>query len=75
VVREVEVLEPMEYSLTTERRRHAPPGSEGGEPGAPGRNVVAGDEVGPKAAGTLRPGDRLLVETPGGGGHGVPNGA
>jgi N-methylhydantoinase B len=70
VVREVEALEEMSYSLITERRRHAPPGADGGEPGARGRNLVNGDDVPPKAAGTLRPGDRLRIETPGGGGHG-----
>jgi N-methylhydantoinase B len=70
VVREVEALEEMSYSLITERRRHAPPGAAGGEPGEPGRNLVNGYEVPAKAAGTLRPGDRLRIETPGGGGHG-----
>ena len=70
VVRELEALEPMDYSLITERRRHAPPGAEGGEPGAPGRNLLNGDELPPKSAGSLRAGDRLRIETPGGGGHG-----
>jgi N-methylhydantoinase B len=70
VVREVEALEEMTYSLITERRRHRPPGAAGGEPGAAGRNLVNGEEVPGKAAGTLRPGDRLRIETPGGGGHG-----
>jgi N-methylhydantoinase B len=68
VVREVEALEDMQYSLLTERRRHAPPGAGAGEPGARGRNVVAGEDVAPKATGTLRAGERLRVETPGGGG-------
>jgi N-methylhydantoinase B len=71
VVREVEALEEMSWSLITERRRHAPPGADGGEPGRPGRNLVNGEEVPPKAAGTLAPGDRLRIETPGGGGHGA----
>ncbi len=70
VVRELEALEPMDYSLITERRRHAPPGAEGGEPGASGRNLLNGEELPPKAAGSLRAGDRLRIETPGGGGHG-----
>src|SRR5688572_2635573 len=54
VVRELEALEPMDYSLITERRRHSPPGAEGGEPGAPGRNLLNGDELPPKSAGSLR---------------------
>jgi N-methylhydantoinase B len=72
VVREVEALEDMTYSLLTERRRHPPPGTEGGGDGAVGHNLVAGDEVEPKASGTLRAGERLRIETPGGGGHGAP---
>jgi N-methylhydantoinase B len=70
VVREVEALAEMSWSLITERRRHPPRGAAGGEPGACGRNLVNGDEVPAKATGTLRPGDRLRIETPGGGGHG-----
>ena len=56
--------------LITERRRNAPPGAYGGEPGAPGRNLLNGDELPPKASGGLEPGDRLRIETPGGGGYG-----
>jgi N-methylhydantoinase B len=72
VARELEALDEMRYSLITERRRHAPPGADGGQRGAPGRNVLNGDELEPKASGTLKPGDRLRIETPGGGGHGRP---
>jgi N-methylhydantoinase B len=71
VVRELEALEEMRYSLITERRRHAPPGAEGGEPGARGRNLLNGEELAAKASGTLARGDRLRLETPGGGGHGA----
>jgi N-methylhydantoinase B len=70
VVRELEALDEMSFSLLTERRRHAPPGADGGEPGEPGRNLLNGEELPPKASGTLKPGDRLRIETPGGGGHG-----
>jgi N-methylhydantoinase B len=69
VVRELEALAPMTYSLLTERRRHAPPGAGGGEPGAPGRNLLDGRELPPKTRGTLEPGQRLRIETPGGGGQ------
>jgi N-methylhydantoinase B len=72
VVREVEALAPMTYSLITERRRHGPPGADGGEDGAPGRNLLDGTELGPKVTGTLEAGARLRIETPGGGGHGTP---
>ena len=72
VVRELEALEPMTWSLITERRRHAPRGAHGGEDGARGRNLVDGKEVPAKAVGTLGAGGRLRMETPGGGGHGPP---
>jgi N-methylhydantoinase B len=70
VVRELEALDAMRFSLITERRRTAPPGADSGEPGAPGRNLLNGEELPPKASGTLSPGDRLRIETPGGGGYG-----
>jgi N-methylhydantoinase B len=71
IVRELEAQAPMSYALITERRRHAPPGADGGEPGARGRNLLNGDELPAKATGELRRGDRLTIETPGGGGHGA----
>ena len=71
VVREVEALEAMEFSLLTERRRHQPPGAAGGSDGAAGRNLLDGEELPPKALGRLRAGQRLRIETPGGGGHGA----
>jgi N-methylhydantoinase B len=70
IVREIEALEPMTYSLIGERRRHPPRGRDGGANGAPGRNLVNGELVGGKAEADLQPGDRLRIETPGGGGIG-----
>ncbi len=72
VIRELEALEPLSYSLITERRRHRPSGADGGEPGAAGRNLLDGEELPAKAIGRLEPGQRLRIETPGGGGHGRP---
>jgi N-methylhydantoinase B len=72
VIREVEALAPLTYSLITERRRVAPPGAGGGYPGAPGRNLLDGRELPAKSIGQLAPGQRLRIETPGGGGHGEP---
>jgi N-methylhydantoinase B len=68
IVREVEALAPMRYTLLTERRRHAPKGRDGGEDGASGRNLLNGEELPAKAEGKLQAGDRLRLETPGGGG-------
>jgi N-methylhydantoinase B len=70
IVREVEALEPMGFTLITERRRHAPRGRDGGADGAPGRNLLNGEPLPSKCAGDLVAGDRLRIETPGGGGHG-----
>jgi N-methylhydantoinase B len=72
VIREFEALAPLSYSLITERRRHAPRGADGGEAGARGRNLLDGDELPAKAIGHLEPGQRLRIETPGGGAHGKP---
>ena len=74
MVREIEALEPMQYTLITERRRHAPRGRDGGEDGEPGRNLLNGEPLPSKADGELNPGDRLRIETPGGGGLGRATG-
>ena len=70
IVRELEALAPMAFTLITERRRHRPRGRDGGGDGARGRNLLNGKELPSKAAGELREGDRLRLETPGGGGCG-----
>jgi N-methylhydantoinase B len=67
IVREIEALAPVQFSLISERRRH-PPRGRGGEDGATGANHLNGSPLPGKAAGELRPGDRLRIETPGGGG-------
>ena len=72
VVRELEALEPMTYSLIAERRRHAPRGAAGGAAGGPGRDLLDGAPLAAKSTGELRPGQRLRIETPGGGGFGPP---
>jgi N-methylhydantoinase B len=70
IVREIEALVPMQYSIISERRRHRPKGQNGGKDGASGRNLRNGEELPSKHEGKLSPGDRLRIETPGGGGHG-----
>ena len=72
LVRELEALAPLAFTLITERRAHAPRGREGGADGATGRNLLNGEPLPSKTAGELRPGDRLRLETPGGGGYGAP---
>ena len=70
IVRSVRVLEPASLSLLTDRRRHAPRGVDGGEPGRVGRNLLNGEELPPKTSRELEEGDVVTVETPGGGGYG-----
>lgn len=70
VIREIEALEPVEWSLIAERRRHAPRGAAGGSNGTTGSDSVAGAPVAGKSRGRLTPGQTIRLETPGGGGHG-----
>lgn len=70
IVRELEPLAPMRYTLIGERRRHPPRGRDGGADGAPGADFVNGRRLPGKSEGNLQPGDRLRIETPGGGGIG-----
>jgi N-methylhydantoinase B len=71
VIREYEMLAAAEATILTERRRHAPRGSHGGEGGAPGRNLLNDQPVASKANLRLDAGDVIRIETPGGGGWGV----
>ncbi len=70
VVRELRVLEDCRLSLLSERRTRGPAGAAGGGQGAPGRTLLNGKELPPKATRQLRAGDVIRVETPGGGGFG-----
>jgi N-methylhydantoinase B len=76
VVREIEFLSPAQLTLLADRRRVPPYGLAGGSPGAPGRDWLVRDGRARRIPGKLtlpvRPGDRLRVETPGGGGFGRP---
>ncbi|HUB36375.1 MAG TPA: hydantoinase B/oxoprolinase family protein [Solirubrobacteraceae bacterium] len=72
VIRELEGLRELSFSLIAERRRHAPRGAAGGGDGLPGRDVLDGRALEGKATGRLKAGGRLRMETPGGGGYGPP---
>ena len=71
VVREFEALAPMDATLLTERRRHAPRGAAGGGDGACGANLKGGAALPAKVTLRLAAGDVLRIETPGGGGWGT----
>lgn len=75
VVRELTFLEPVAVSLLTQHRTAGPYGAAGGGAGEPGRQrLVRADgtvlELGSVDGCQAEPGDRLILETPGGGGWG-----
>jgi 5-oxoprolinase (ATP-hydrolysing) len=70
VVREYELLAPLRFSILSERRERAPFGLDGGGEGARGRNLHEGRALGGKAVIDGEPGERVRIETPGGGGFG-----
>ncbi|MDD9801373.1 MAG: hydantoinase B/oxoprolinase family protein [Deltaproteobacteria bacterium] len=79
LLRELEFTEAVEASLLSERRAVAPWGLAGGGPGAVGRNTLlradgSATALAARARIALAPGDRLRIETPGGGGYGPPTG-
>ena len=74
VIREIETLVPSRMSLLADRRKRAPYGLDGGEAGSRGRDFIirAGKEeaIPSKGSRQLGAGDRVRIETPGGGGFG-----
>ncbi|MPZ21525.1 MAG: hypothetical protein GEV06_27085 [Luteitalea sp.] len=74
IIREYEMLCDTDVTILSDRRRKPPYGACGGQDGACGQNVLIRDGVEEKLPGKvqlrLRPGDRLRIETPGGGGYG-----
>ena len=77
IVREVEVLTDAEVTLLAERRTRGPYGLSSGKDGAPGKAVVirgdgSSQELPGKFNVRLREGERIRIETPGGGGFGTP---
>jgi N-methylhydantoinase B len=73
IIREIEVLTDCEVTLLADRRKRGPWGLAGGEEGAPGKaSVVRGDgsveEMPGKFSTRLRKGERIRIESPGGGG-------
>lgn len=75
VVREIETLAAARMSLLADRRRRRPYGLGGGEDGKPGSAAIIRDgrvrKIGSKGSWELDAGDRVRIETPGGGGFGL----
>ncbi|XP_044309191.1 5-oxoprolinase [Varanus komodoensis] len=77
VLRELQFREEMVLSVLSERRAFRPYGLQGGEPGAPGLNLLTRSEgrtiaLGGKTSVPVGPGDVFCLRTPGGGGFGAP---
>ena len=77
IIREYAILAPATVTMLSERRAVAPWGLAGGEDGQPGRNILyradgSVEELLSKFTRRVHPGDRLRIETPGGGGWGTP---
>jgi N-methylhydantoinase B len=75
IVREMEVLADATVTLLADRRKSRPYGLAGGEDGAPGRTEIlradgSTDLMPSKGSTRLRRGERVRIETPGGGGWG-----
>ncbi|HEX4712907.1 hydantoinase B/oxoprolinase family protein [Phenylobacterium sp.] len=76
-VRRIRFLAPMEAALLSSRREHAPQGLAGGGPALPGaQRLIAASGAVTDLPGCfaldLQAGDAIEIETPGGGGFGVP---
>ncbi len=78
VVREIETLVSARMSLLSDRRKRGPYGLAGGKDGEPGNAEIIRDrrklKIGSKGSWELKPGDRIKIETPGGGGFGRKSG-
>ena len=77
IIREYDILTDATVTMLSERRAVAPWGLNGGEDGRAGRNILyrangAVEELASKFTRRVFPGDRLRIETPGGGGWGTP---
>ncbi|MDH5750982.1 MAG: hydantoinase B/oxoprolinase family protein [Deltaproteobacteria bacterium] len=77
VIRELELLREMTCAIVSERRVFAPYGLAGGQPGARGVNLLLrsnGQEIylGSRNQVPVKAGDRIIIQTPGGGGYGIP---
>ena len=74
VIREIETLVPARMSLLADRRKYPPYGLNGGDPGKAGTNVIIRGKgrikIKAKGSHQLEVGDRVRIETPGGGGWG-----
>lgn len=78
IIREFEFLAPALVNILSERRSFSPYGLAGGLPGKRGINTLISrgkaKSLGGKASFRVNRGDRVVIETPGGGGYGKARG-
>ncbi len=67
LIRELEFLANADVTLLTERRTHQPWGLDGGGQGTSGKNTLDGKVLGSKASISVTSGQKIRIETPGGG--------
>ena len=77
IIRRIQFRQPMTAAILSGHRQTPPFGLAGGEPGAVGRNSVERthgmiEELRGQATVKMNSGDVFVIETPGGGGYGVP---
>ncbi len=75
IIREITFLEGVDLTVLTQHRKETPYGLLGGETGKTGKQLIhkaSGDLINLKGIDTqkLKPGDKLIIKTPGGGGYG-----
>ncbi|MEO1256044.1 MAG: hydantoinase B/oxoprolinase family protein, partial [Bacteroidota bacterium] len=75
IVREYEFLTPATITINSERRQRAPYGLQGGDAGEVGKNTLQRkdndtESISGKYTSGVESGDRIIIETPGGGGWG-----
>ena len=81
ITREIEAREDLKFSILSDRRVYRPYGMAGGHPGERGLNVAymfdedasghVAVNLGGKAVMSLKPGEYIQINTPGGGGYGA----
>jgi N-methylhydantoinase B len=76
IIREIELLSDARVTMLADRRKHGPYGLSAGADGSPGKNEVVHPDgsrmpIPTKGSVRLKRGDRVRIESPGGGGWGI----
>ncbi|MBI4854984.1 MAG: hydantoinase B/oxoprolinase family protein [Acidobacteria bacterium] len=75
IIREIELLSPAQVTLLSDRRKFAPYGLSGAEAALPGKAYIitnkGTENLSSKQSIKLNKGEKIVIETPGGGGYGL----